>query len=150
MERYANQIKLIAHCQWNYLPQTLAAGISRNIKNFYVVSDYFDLNDLKAHKFSVSEPSLRAYSNLSDRLAKKPKFKGQNLNEPIIYALKDMLVFAMLAAEKSNSREEFQHKIRSGELYGSSGHYKIENGFSERKVYLGIWDRTKMKPIKVL
>jgi hypothetical protein len=145
---FADQIRIIAHSQWNYCPQILAASLAKNAKNIFVITDYFDVPVLSEINEKPSGVSLEAYHRLNKNLASAPKINGHSPEEPIVYVLRDMIAYALEVAENSKNRDDFGLKYGSGQYEGASGTYKFKDRVSTRKVYLGKWDSNRIKPIK--
>ncbi|MFK7824494.1 MAG: hypothetical protein AB8G05_10065 [Oligoflexales bacterium] len=145
---YADRIKIIAHSQWYYCHKILGENFTKNSKNIYVVTDYFDVPVLPQIKEEPPTFSLAAYDSLNKILTSAPKIKGNSPEEPIVYVLRDMIAYALEVAENSKDRVEFGYKYGSGQYEGASGFYEFKDKVSTRKVYLGKWDNDRIKPIK--
>lgn len=148
---YPRQVNLFGHAQWNYCKPQLAAHLSKNVNNFYVFSDYFNPETLASYSgFAVEPETIKDFKELKVIVKNEPAVKGINIDEPIIYVLKDMISIALAAAEKSQNRKEFNKNYSNHDHIGSVSSYHIVGKKSERKVYLGKWDGKLMKPVTTL
>ncbi len=146
----ANKVNMIAHPQWNYCSGFLSHSLTKKARNLYIVSDYFDTAKLDSHGFSISTEERDSFKRLKNRISKEPKIKGNSIDEPIVYVLKDMISIALDAAEKSQSREEFSKAYSSLSYRGASGTYHVKDKKSERRIYLGKWEGQFVKPLMAL
>ncbi len=147
---YANKVNLIGHVQWNYCEPQLEAHLSTSVNNFYVFSDYFNPEKLAAFGFPVSVETVNAFKELRNVVNNEPAVKGNSIDEPIIYVLKDMIAIALNAAEISQNRDEFNKKYSSQNYVGTASSYHIVAKKPERKVYLGKWDGKSIQPLTTL
>lgn len=145
-----NQINMIGNGQWTYSPHIMREKLSPSVSNLYVVSDYFDQDEIIKFGDLGALQNKAKFESLKGLVGKKPIVKGHYLDEPILYVLKDMISIALLAAEKSSNRREFIHHMKNQKYEGASGTYHIRSGIPEKKVYLGKWNNSKMIPIKSL
>ncbi len=144
---YTKKIKMIGHAQWNYCPKLLAAVRSADVSNFYVISDYFNVSDLPADSFPVSQESLKKHLHFREILESEPPVEGQSIEEPVVYVLKDMISMGLKAAETSKDRTDFNKVYSTQKFQGSAGTFQIKDKVSDRPIYLGKWGGKKFDPI---
>ncbi|MFK7823623.1 MAG: ABC transporter substrate-binding protein [Oligoflexales bacterium] len=138
--KIADKINILVHSQWTYCLDILSATINDDAKNFYFISDHFE---------SLGN-SVKLRLELSQILDKESALTGEDLNQPIVYVLRDMIAYILMLAESSKDRNEFLRKARSGKTVGVSGVYSFTDGKPEREVFLGKWVKGKIIPIRRL
>ena len=136
---FAGKVNLIGHSQWVYNEVFLQGMMPTEIQNFLAVSDYMDLARSVPKELSPSPQSITSHTAFKAALKNAQTTEDQTLDEPIVYVLKDMITLALIAAEKSSTRDDFNKHYSTCELAGASGDIKINNKKSYRKVYLERW-----------
>lgn len=147
---YKHKIHFIGHSQWGYSHKILEASLPETVQNLFVVTDYFDSQKLSENGYSLAKETIEGFKTFNLEVIKEPKIKGQDINEPIIFVLKDMISIVLEAAEKSTSRAEFNKNYSTLSYNGSAAEYRINNKTSARKVYQGTWENKTMKPLGTL
>ncbi|MFK7827873.1 MAG: hypothetical protein AB8G05_27240 [Oligoflexales bacterium] len=148
--KIAEKINIIAHSQWTYCPDILSAIINADARNFYFISDHFEAHKDSSSRLPFLSGAMKQRSEFSQLLEKESVLTGEDLNQPIVYVLRDMIAYVLKVAESSKDRNDFLRKSRFGATIGVSGKYSFHDGISEREVFLGKWIKGKIKPVRQL